>query len=65
MRIVGTAIGPAIAGMYMQTNQSIIEMLAGVGAVAAVASAVAAGTAGSTKQLTFFIFIFISVSLLN
>jgi hypothetical protein len=25
MRIVGTAIGPAVAGMYMQANQSIIE----------------------------------------
>jgi MFS family permease len=27
MRIVGSAIGPALAGMYMQTNQSIIDMV--------------------------------------
>ena len=26
MRIVGSAIGPALAGMYMQSNQSIIEI---------------------------------------
>jgi len=26
MRIVGSAIGPALAGMYMQSNQSIIDI---------------------------------------
>ena len=26
MRIVGSAIGPALAGMYMQSNQSIINI---------------------------------------
>jgi hypothetical protein len=26
MRIVGSAIGPALAGMYMQSNQSIISI---------------------------------------
>src|SRR5207244_12863393 len=26
MRIVGSAIGPAVAGMYMQSNQSIIDI---------------------------------------
>ncbi len=26
MRIVGSAIGPALAGMYMQANQSIIDI---------------------------------------
>jgi hypothetical protein len=27
MRIVGSAIGPALAGMYMQSNQSIINIV--------------------------------------
>ena len=26
MRIVGTAIDPALAGMYIETNQSIIDI---------------------------------------
>jgi hypothetical protein len=29
MRIVGSAIGPAVAGMYMQSNQSIL-MIGGI-----------------------------------
>ena len=26
MRIIGAAIGPALAGMYMQTNQSLLNI---------------------------------------
>ena len=26
MRIVGVAVGPALAGMYMQSNQSILRI---------------------------------------